>query len=441
MTTAREFKAFIADSGGRRGLGTSALLLVIIAFMVFAAVWAAIAEVDDVTRADGRVIPSRQVQVVQAAEGGVIEEIVVRDGDVVAAGDLLFTLDRTILASQYDQGLQRAMALRARISRLQSQIDGTDLSFAPDILAAAPAVVVTERAHFLGRAAARRADMAVLERQRDQRLQELAAVRISLTTAERMLAHIGEEIGMVAPLVRRRMEPETSLISLRRAESEWMGRRCEAETAVPRVEASLAEIDQRMDSLERNFRAESLAELATATAQLAELEPSLPALGQRVTRAEIRSPVRGVVNRVMLTTLGGVATPGQALAEIVPLDETLLIEAYIRPKDIAYIRPDQRVRVKLTAYDYTRYGALDARITRIGASATPRPNSAARGGPEEHIFIIEARTEGALLDGDGKPVDIIPGMVAEVDVLAGRKTVLQYLLRPVIRVRDRALQE
>jgi adhesin transport system membrane fusion protein len=220
-----------------------------------------------------------------------------------------------------------------------------------------------------------------------------------------------------------------------------MGRRSEAETAVPRVEASLAEIDQRMDSLERNFRAESLAELATATAQLAELEPSLPALGQRVTRAEIRSPVRGVVNRVMLTTLGGVATPGQALAEIVPLDETLLIEAYIRPKDIAYIRPDQRVRVKLTAYDYTRYGALDARITRIGASATPRPNSAARGGPEEHIFIIEARTEGALLDGAGVPVDIIPGMVAEVDVLAGRKTVLQYLLRPVIRVRDRALQE
>lgn len=441
MTTAREFKDFVAQTHGQRQFGASALLIVIILLMVSLTIWAAIAEVDDVTRADGRVIPSRQVQVVQAAEGGVVEEIVVREGSIVAVGDLLFTLDRTLLASQYDQGLQRAMALRARIARLQAQIDGTDLTFLPELLAAAPAVVATERAHFLGRAAARRAELSVLERQRDQRLQELAAVRISLTTAQRMLAHINEEIGIVAPLVRRRIEPETSLISLRRAESEWTGRRNEAETAVPRVESALAEIDQRIDSLERNFRAESLAELATATAQLSELEPSLPALGQRVMRAEIRSPVRGIVNRVLLTTQGGVASPGQALAEIVPLDDSLLIEAYIRPKDIGSIRPDQRVRVKLTAYDYSRYGGLGAHITRIAASATPRPNSASRGGPEEHVFVIEARTEGSLLDAAGAPVDIIPGMIAEVDVLAGRKTVLQYLIRPIVRVRDRALQE
>lgn len=446
MSSDREFKEYIREKGADSGFGASALLIAIICFILLALAWAALAQVDDVTRADGRVIPSRQVQVVQTAEGGVLEAIHVQEGMVVAEGGLLMTLDRTTLASQYDQGVQRVMALRARISRLRAQFDRSELVFDPEVLRLTPSVVATEQAHYQARMNALAGDMAVLERQRDQRVHELASSRASLATSQQMLAHVDTEIGMVAPLVRRRMEPETSLLSLRRVESEWRGRRNEANAAILRLTAALLEVEQKMEALERTFRADLLSEMATATAQLAELEPALPALGQRMTRAELRAPVRGVVNRVMLTTIGGVAQPGQALVEIVPVDETLLIEAYVKPSDIAFIRGDQRVMVKLTAYDYSRYGALNGWITRIAASATPRPGpnpgaSPMRAAAEESVFVVEARTEGSLFDADGKPVDIIPGMIAEIDIIAGRRTILNYIIQPVVRVRDRAFRD
>lgn len=447
MARVREFEDYIRRSGVHRGLSASALLITIICLIAIIVIWAALAEVDDITRADGRVIPSRQIQMVQAADGGVLEEIHIREGVTVDAGDLLLTLDRTLSSSQFDQSMQRAVALRTRISRLQAQISGEPLSFAPELLQLARSVVAAEQAHYQARMNALAGDMAVLESQREQRLQELASARVSSATAEQMLAHIGEEIALVAPLVRRRMEPETSLLSLRRIESEWRGRLNEAHASIPRLDAALLETTQKIEALQRNFRAETLSELASTTAQLAELEPSLPALGQRVTRTELRAPVRGVVNRVMLTTLGGVAQAGQALVEIVPLDETLQIEAYVKPSDIAFIHANQRVKVKITAYEYSRYGALNGRVTRIAAGASPRPGPnpntgvSQRNASEESVFIIEARTEGSLLDIDGRPVDIIPGMIAEVDIIAGRRTILNYLMQPVIRVRDRAFRD
>lgn len=161
----------------------------------------------------------------------------------------------------------------------------------------------------------------------------------------------------------------------------------------------------------------------------------MPALSERLARSDLRAPVRGVVNRITVPSRGAVVEAGQTLMEIVPVDDTLLVEAHVRPADIAFLRPGLPVRVKLTAYDFARYGGLDGRIVRIGADAVARSER------EEAAYVIEVRTESAILDAGGAAVDILPGMVAQVDILTGRKTVLDYLLRPVVRVKEEAFRD
>ncbi len=434
-TSTRDLQLLAREMRGRAPVRGSLLLFVILLFLALAIVWAHRTELDDVTRADGRIVPSRQVQVIQAAESGVLQALHVIEGDVVEADTLLMELDRTMLASQLDQEMQRAHGLMARIIRLQAEIDGRDLTFPEELVLATPSVVRSETALF----AARRDELAdqidVLERQRVQRRQEYEEAQVDRTTAEATLSLIAEEVAIMAPLVERRMEPETTMLALRRNEAEWQGRRVRAGATLERLQSALDEIDDRVRALRSGARAAALSELSIATAELAELEPRLPALLQRVTRSELRAPVRGIVNRINLTTLGGVAQAGETLIEIVPLDDTLLVEAYVRPADIAFLYPGQPVKVKITAYDFSRYGGLDGEITRIGADATRRPDR------DEQAFVVQVRTETNILDADGEALEIIPGMVAEIDILAGRKTILEYLTRPVIRVKERALRE
>jgi adhesin transport system membrane fusion protein len=431
----RDLQLLAREMRGSAPVRGSLLLFLILAFLVIAVIWAARTEIDDVTRADGRIVPTRQVQVIQTAESGVLQSLHVAEGDLVDEGAILMELDRTMLTSQLDQEQQRAFGLMARIARLQAEIDGRDLEFEAVLVQNTPSVVRSEAALF----SARRDEIAdqidVLERQRMQRRQEYEEGVVDQTTARTTLALIAEEVAIMAPLVERRVEPETTMLALRRTEAEWQGREVRAGAALQRLQAALDEIDDRVQSLRSAARSQALSELSIATAELAELEPRLPALMQRVTRSELRAPVRGVVNRILLTTLGGVAQAGETLIEIVPLDDTLLIEAYVRPSDIAFLFPGQQVKVKITAYDFSRYGGLDGEIARIGADATRRPDR------DEQAFVVQVRTETNILDADGAALEIIPGMVAEVDILTGTKTVLDYLTRPVIRVKDRALRE
>ena len=433
--TARDLEALAQEMRGRETLRGSLLLLLILAFLIVAVTWAALTELDDVTRADGRIVPTQQVQVIQAAEQGVLQALHVAEGDLVQAGDSLMELDRTLLTSQLDQEQQRAFGLMARIARLQAEIDGLDLEFQPELVQRTPSVVRSEAALF----AARREELSdrieVLERQRMQRRQEYEEGLVDQETARTTLSLIDEEIAIIAPLVDRRVEPETTILGLRRNEAEWRGREIRAAATLVRLRSSLDEIDDRIRSVRSEARAAALSELSIATAELAELEPRLPALIQRVTRSELRAPARGIVNRILLTTQGGVAQAGETLLEIVPLDDTLLVEAYVRPSDIAFLYPGQPVKVKITAYDFSRYGGIDGEITRIGADAVTRPDR------DEQVFIVHVRTQTNILDADGAALEIIPGMVAEVDILAGQKTVLEYLTQPVIRVKDRALRE
>ena len=421
---------------GRSSWRSSLLWLTILAFIVIALFWAAVTEIDDVTRGDGRIVPSQNIQFVQATEAGVLEALHVAEGDIVAPYDLLMELDRTLMSSQLDQERQRAVALMARIARLDAELAEADTLVMPDdLVRASPSVAASEVALFAARRDEFDAEREVLERQRVQRQQDYEEGLVDQTIAEETLLLVAPEMDLIGPLVSRQLEPETTLLTLRRSHAEWQGRKVRSDAALVRLKSALDEIDDRIAALRARLRAEARAELALATGELAELQTRLPALEQRVTRAELRAPVRGIVNRIMLTTLGGVAQAGDTLIEIVPMDDVPLVEAYLRPSDIAFLYPGQPVKVRITAYDASRYGSLDGEILRIGATAVTRPDR------DEQAFVVQIRTFSNLLDAEGAAVEIVPGMVTEVDILAGRKTVLDYILRPVVRVKERALRD
>jgi len=414
----------------------SLLLAVILLFLLAAGVWAARTELDDVTRAEGRIVPSRDLQVIQATEPAVLKAVHVAEGDIVEEGDLLMELDGTEVSSQLNQEQQRAYGLMARIERLQAEIDNVELEFSDILVTHAPDVVRSETSLYHGRQAELRDEIDILERQRNQRQQQLEEGRVDLQTARETLEVMAEERAMMEPLVERGVEPATTLLSLRRTEAEWRGRETRAKAALSRLQSALDEIDDQIRSRRSQQRSSALSDLALATAELAALKPSLPALQSRAERARLRAPVRGVVNRIHRQTLGGLARGGEDLIEIVPLDDTLLVEAYVRPADIAFIYPGQPVKVKVTAYDFSRYGSLDGEIVRIGADAVTRSER-----DEEEFFVVEIRTDDNILDAEGVAVEIMPGMVTQVDILSGSKTVLEYLTRPVVRVKENALRE
>jgi adhesin transport system membrane fusion protein len=436
MARDMDFERLAAEMRGRSPLRGSILLLTILLFLVGIFLWASWAEIDNVTRASGRIVPSASVQVIEATEPGVLNALHVREGAVVAAGDLLMELDGTLLDSQLDQEQQRAFGLMARIERLQAEIDAKPLRFSDQLVARAPDVVHSETALHRGRQAELQAEIDILERQRQQRQQEYEEGLADTQTARATLAVLAEEREIMAPLVERGMEPATTLLTLRRAEAEWQGRATRSQASLARLQGALAEIDDRIRAQQERFRSTALSDLALATAELAALRPALPALQSRAERSRIVAPVRGIVNRIHRSTLGSMARQGEELIELVPLDDTLLVEAHVRPDDIAFLYPGQPVKVQITAYDASRYGSLDGEILRIGADAVTRSER-----DEEEFFVVEIRTKGTILDADGVAVEIMPGMVAQANILTGRKTVLEYLLQPVVRVRDRAFRE
>lgn len=436
MSRNNDLDALVRELQGRTPLRASALVFTIVAIIAAVFVWAWATEIDNVTRAPGRVVPAGDVQHVQAAEAGVISAIFVEEGAIVSAGDPLVELDALAQTSQLDRETQRAMALQARIVRLSAEIDGRELAFPADLEASAPELVSSERALHVGRAAALVADIGVLERRLEQRQQEQREARDTLASAGRTQVLLAEEREIIAPLVERGIEPRTTLLALRRQEEELSGRITAGEAQIARLGTAIAEIEDMIVSTRNRFRAEALRDLADTTAELAALRPALPALESIAARAVLRAPVTGVVNRLNRRNIGGSVRAGEDVAEVVPLEEALLVEAYVRPQDIAFLGPDQPVRVKLTAYDFTRYGALDGRILRIGADAIRRSER-----DEGEVFVVVVRTEGALHDADGEQVRIIPGMTAEIDILAGRRRVIDYLLQPLERVRERAFRE
>jgi adhesin transport system membrane fusion protein len=410
------------------------LLLVIVAFFVTALAWASWAELDEVTRGEGKVIPSSQVQVVQNLEGGIVAELLVREGAIVERGQVLVRIDDVRAASHLRESRTRHLALLGALGRLQAEVEETALAFAPEVLAEAPGIAQNERALYSARKEALQSELEVLRSQATQRRQELSELTTRLGQLERSYALAAEELEITEPLAASRVISKVQLLRLKRQVNDLAGELEAAHLAVPRIEAALEEADRRVEERYLGFRAEAQRELNAVQAEAAAMQEAMAAEADMVSRTEVRSPVRGTVKQLFVNTVGGVIQPGEDLIEIVPLEDNLLVEARVRPPDIAFLHPGQPAVVKVTAYDFAIYGGLNAVVEDISADTITDERG-------ESFYRVRVRTDDGALHGADEPLPIIPGMTTQVDILTGEKTVLDYLLKPILRARDRALRE
>lgn len=410
-------------------------LWAILGFFIIMIAWASLAEIDEVTRRDGKAIPSSRLQKIQNLEGGIVAEVFVHEGEVVKAGAPLLRLDDTRFRSNAGESEADRLALEARIQRLTAQLDGKEtLTLSPDIVEKSPDIANGEMELFASVNKRIQSELSGLDEQLVQKKQELLDYQAKGEQYRRSLGLLQQEISMSEPLVAKGAISKVEVLRLRRSEVETRGQLESVTLSVPRAQAAIKEIESKMGETRGRYRSEALSQLNEARTELSKLTATGKAIEDRVNRTLVTSPVRGIVQQLMVNTIGGVIQPGNDLVEIVPLDDTLLIEAKIRPQDIAFLRPGQEAMVKFTAYDFTIYGGLKAKLEQISPDTVTDKDG-------KSFYVIRLRTEKNHLGSDEKPLIIIPGMVASVDIITGKKTILAYLLKPILRAKAEAFRE
>ncbi|MDU1025359.1 MAG: HlyD family type I secretion periplasmic adaptor subunit [Leclercia adecarboxylata] len=410
-------------------------LWAILVFFIAMILWASLASIDEVTRGEGRAIPSSRLQKVQNLEGGIVAEVFVHECEVVKAGAPLLRLDDTQFRSNAGETDADRLALQARIQRLTAQLnDATTLTLAPEIVQQAPDIASGEMELFTSVNKRIQSELAGLNEQLVQKKQELLDFQGKVSQYRRSLGLQQQEVSMSEPLVAKGAISKVEVLRLRRGVVETQGQLDSVTLAIPRAEAAIKEIESKVSETRGRYRSEALGQLNEARTDLSKIEASGKAITDRVNRTLVTSPVRGVVQQLLVNTIGGVIQPGNDLVEIVPLDDKLLVEAKIRPQDIAFLRPGQEATVKFTAYDYTIYGGLKGTLEQISPDTVTDKDG-------KSFYIIRLRTDKNHLGTDEKPLLIIPGMVASVDIITGKKTVMAYLLKPILRAKAEAFRE
>lgn len=402
------------------------------ASMTVLLLWSAFAVLDEVTRGEGKVIPSRQIQILQSMDGGIVSEILAREGQTVKVGDLLLKVDPTRMVSSLRENQSQYLALLAKGARLRALAEGSRFVPPDEVVKQAPEIVEQERTLYESRRAELDATIGVARQQSTQRSQELISVRARREQAAQSYTLTARELEMTRPLVRTGAVSDVELLRLERDVARYRGERDSANSDIPRLESAVAEANRKIQEVELTFRNVARSELSEVNAKLSALSEGSTALEDRVKQTEIRSPVNGTVKQLKVNTVGGVVQPGKDVIELVPSDDALLLEAKVLPRDIAFLRPGQKALVKFTAYDFAVYGGLEATLEQIGADSVVDEKGNA-------YFVVRVRTLSNTIGQQKLP--IIPGMVAEVDILTGKKTVLSYLLKPILRAQAKALTE
>ncbi len=382
-----------AEIEERSGLLERLTLYLIVTFVTLGLTWAYYAEIDEVTVGQGKVIPSSQVQIIQNLEGGILSEMKVREGDIVQKDQVLLRIDDTRHNSSFREGRSRYLALLAASLRLKAETEGTRLSFPSEIERDAPDLVKYEANLYHSR---------------------LNGLEVSLASLRQSLQLTTDELHIMEPLVARGATSEVDVLRLRRQVNEIKG---------------------SIDDKRNKFRADALTELNKIKADLDSVKENNVASSDKVARTIVRSPMNGIVKKVNVTTVGGIIQPGMDILEVVPIENNLKVEAQVKPSDIAFLRPGQKAIVKITAYDFSIYGGLPATLEQISADTLIDEKK------NESFYRIQVRTNTNFLGSAEKPLPIIPGMVASVEILTGKKTVLDYLLKPFLKAKEKSLRE
>lgn len=418
-------------------MAANILLLVVVLFFAAALVWASRAPLDEVVRGAGKVIPSSEIKRIQNFEGGIVKEILVREGQEVSKGQLLILLDQVQMTSRFREQQSGYIDQVLAVARLEAELaDRDEIDFPEEVVDLKPHLLEHQRQLLRSRMDSRLSALSVLEREREQRSQELKELRSRLDYQQQTFALLKKEVEMTRTMVAKGAASDMDLLRSRRELTDLSGQIADSRIAIPKIAAAVEAANHRIDEEKGRQRSAILDELNAIRTEMEGRKEKLPALEDQMDRTSVRSPVDGTVKRVFVTTIGEAVGAGKEMLEIVPREDTLLIEAKVLPQDIAFLYPGQAADVKITAYDFSIFGGMPAVLEHISADAITDEQQ------RISYYLIKVRTERTTMkDRDGKEMPIIPGMVAEVDVLTGKKTVLEYIMKPIIKTTRGALRE
>jgi adhesin transport system membrane fusion protein len=406
---------------------------IIVTFAVFC-IWAHFAVLDEVTRGMGSVIPSQRLQEMQNLEGGILQEVLVHEGQIVEKDEVLVRIDNEQARSIFRDASSKILEHEAAIIRLEAEASGTDPVYSPELREKAPTITQDQLNIFHARKEQLLAEIRVFDAQRYQKQQEVEEMisrRKQLVQSHKIAA---ERRNIARPLMEKNVYPRVDYLQLEESLLKLQGDIDSLSLGIPRASRAAEEAKARLEQRMAEFRNQAQEEINKRRAELRSLRESLTAGEDRVTRTDIRAPMRGTIKRINHNTIGGVIRPGDTILELVPLDDTLLIETRIRPADIAFLHPGQRAMVKITAYDFSIYGGLEATVEQISADTIEDRKG-------ENFYLVKLRTKTNTIIYRGQKLPIIPGMTATVDILTGKKSVLDYMLKPILKAKQNALRE
>ncbi|TPM15948.1 HlyD family type I secretion periplasmic adaptor subunit [Mesorhizobium sp. B2-3-5] len=416
---------------------TASIFIIAALFVAFIA-WASFAEVDEIARGDGKVIPASKTQIIQASEPGVVQEIAVQIGQIVKKNDLIIRLDNTLNTSSLGEQQAKARALEARIARLKYEQTGNLAGSFPcpqDIQSVAPQICDNEQNLLVARRENFDNKLSVLKSRLDQRQRELDEANANSERLIKNLAVSDQQTKLVESMAKKGLMARTEQLKAEQEQTELNGQLNLAGETIRKAKSAITEAQLQVDELGLQLKQEALGDLTQALADLSVVDETIRGATDKVARTDIRSPVDGIVNTLELNTVGAFVQPGAIVAGIVPTSETLLVEARVSPRDVAFIRPDQDALIKVTAYDFSIFGGIEGKVSNITADSLVDQKTG------EPYYQVRVATEKSTLERDGKAYSIIPGMICSVDIKTGRKTILTYLLKPINKAREEAMSE
>ena len=419
----------------QKSTSTSKILLFVIFLLVIAFIlWASLSTIDEVTRASGKVIPSHQIQKVQHLEGGIVTQILIKEGDIVKKGQALIQIDSVGSKARFQESKIRLFELEAKASRLKAQINRGKIFFNPTIEKGFKEIVQEERSLFNSRMAEFEQKIGILDERLKQRRSEIIEARNVKDELIHRYESIKEEIKITQPLVDKQLISEVEFLKLKRQASKIKGALDASELSIPRLKSKISEAENSISEAKLKFSNKAKEEYNEVISEIARIEHTNTLLKDKVYKLDLRSPVDGTVKQLLTNTIGGVVHPGQDIVELVPLEDSLISEVKVRPSDIAYLYKGQSAIVKFSAYDFSIYGGLKGKVTHISADTITDDRG------DSHYLVL-VKTDKSFLGTQNKQLRIMVGMTVTVDILTGKKTILDYIMKPILKTKENALKE
>lgn len=396
--------------------------------------WAYFAQIDEIVRGEGKVIPRSENKMVQNLEGGIIKEILVKEGDIVKKGDILLRISNEKSKSDYESTSLKSLELTAKIVRLEAEAN--DKEFLIDEFASNSLMQylsLEKKLYDIGKNSLE-LEIEVLQEQLKQKRNDLSSAQSSLGYLNNEYRIISEELRIAEPLVERKIRSKVDFLKLKREANNIRKELAKVRISIPKTKSLIEEAKAKINEVKDEFRRKSQEELNKAIAELERVNANIQNFKDKVIRTDVYSPTNGIIQELFFNTIGGVVKPGEDLVEIVPTGESLLIETKIKPADIAFIYYQQEAKVKFTAYDYAIYGGLNGKVIKISADTDIDEN-------KESFYTVQIKTDENHLKKGEKKLPIIPGMVVNVDILTGKKSILDYILKPILRAKQYTFTE